>query len=76
MSRFFFHVIDGKFLVDAEGTELADLAEAKSEAIRTAGEVIRHGGQSAWDGTEWQMHVTDADQKTVLKLTFSAKQLA
>jgi hypothetical protein len=75
MSRFFFHVIDGKFLVDTEGTELSGLAEARAEAVVTAGEIIRSAGLSAWDGHEWQMHVTDADKKTVLKLTFSAQQL-
>jgi hypothetical protein len=37
MPRYFFHVIDGREILDYEGTELSDLREARAEAIRTAG---------------------------------------
>jgi hypothetical protein len=75
MPRYFFHVIDGRFIVDRDGTQLADLQAARVMAIQTAGEMIQDAGREFWDGTEWQMHVTDEGQKTVLKLSFSAKEM-
>jgi hypothetical protein len=75
MDRYFFHVIDGKFLVDTQGTDLPDLAAARNEAIVAAGEILRDAGRSAWNGAEWQMHVTDSNKKTVLKLTFTATMI-
>ncbi|MFC5068878.1 DUF6894 family protein [Flaviflagellibacter deserti] len=76
MQRFFFHVIDGTFGIDSEGTELLDLDAARSEAIRTAGEILRHAPQPVYDGTEWQMHVTDESTRTLLKLTFKMERCA
>jgi hypothetical protein len=75
MPRYFFHVIDGTFIVDRDGAQLADLQAARVMAIQTAGEIIQDAGREFWDGSEWQMHVTDEDQKTVLKLSFSAKEM-
>ena len=34
MPRYFFHVIDGREIIDNEGTELPGLKEARAEAIR------------------------------------------
>jgi len=36
------------------------LGEARAEAIRTAGAILREEGDRFWNGTEWQMNVTDA----------------
>jgi hypothetical protein len=74
MPRYFFNVIDGRFLVDHEGAELADIAAARATAIETAGAMLADAGRAFWDGTEWQMHVTDTNLRTVLKLTFTAEQ--
>jgi len=76
MARYFFNVIDGQFLADHEGTECSSLEEARAQAIETAGAMMREAGRQLWDGTEWQMHVTDEDRRTLLKLRFSAEQLA
>ena len=54
MPRYFFHVEDGHSLPDAEGTELTSPDEARSEAIRLAGAILRDedgdalGGRGAW----------------------------
>jgi hypothetical protein len=40
--RYFFHIHDGKNIRDTDGIELAGVAEARNQAIATAGEVIRH----------------------------------
>jgi hypothetical protein len=62
----------GHEIIDHEGTELSGLREARAEAIRTAGAILRDEGDEFWDGTEWHMNVTDAAGHSVLKLRFSA----
>ncbi len=72
MPRYFFHVIDGRDIIDHEGTELSGLREARTEAIRLAGAILRDEGDKFWNGEEWHMNVTDAAGHSVLKLRFSA----
>ena len=48
MPRYFFHVMDGRASIDREGTELAGIDEARSEAIRTAGEILRQDSAGIW----------------------------
>jgi len=72
MPRYFFHVIDGREIIDREGLELSGLKEVRAEAIRTAGAILRDEGDKFWNGTEWHMNVTDAAGQSVLKIRFSA----
>jgi hypothetical protein len=72
MPRYFFHVIDGRSIIDNEGSELAGLKEARIEAIQLAGAILRDEGDKFWSGEEWHMNVTDASGQSVLKLRFSA----
>lgn len=72
MPRYFFHVIDGRNIVDQVGTVFPSLREARIEAIRTAGAILRDEGDRFWNGTDWQMNVTDVSGRPVLKLRFSA----
>jgi hypothetical protein len=74
--RYFFNVIDGKFLVDGEGTELPGMPEVRAMAVETAGAMLRDQGRTAWHDSEWQMHVTNEAKETVLKLRFSAEEPA
>jgi hypothetical protein len=50
MPRYFFHVRDGTSLIDNEGTELSDVAEAREQAVVAAGEAIRDLGARFWGG--------------------------
>ena len=72
MPRYFFHVIDGRDILDNEGTEFPNLRYVRAEAIRTAGAILHDEGDRFWNGTEWQMNVTDTSGQSVLKLRFSA----
>jgi len=72
MPRYFFHVIDGREIIDNQGSELASLNEARVEAIQLAGAILRDEGDKFWNGEEWHMDVTDASGQSVLKLHFSA----
>lgn len=73
MPRYFFHVIDGRRIIDNEGSELASLKEARVEAIQLAGAILRDEGDTFWKGEEWHMDVTDASGQSLLKLRFSAQ---
>ena len=72
MPRYYFHVIDGRDIIDSEGTELANLRQARIEAIHLAGSILRDEGDEFWNGEQWHMNVTDASGQSVLKLRFSA----
>jgi hypothetical protein len=74
MPRFFFHIVDGQFMVDADGVDLPDMAAVRTEAIAAAGAILKDAGQKGWTGDEWQMHVVDDNKTTVLKLAFSATE--
>ena len=76
MPRYFFHVVDGRATMDREGTELTGLDEARTEAVRMAGEMLRYSAENVWTGCPWQMTVADADGKTLFTLRFSAHEHA
>ena len=59
MPRYFFNVKDGKDIPDDEGTELAGVVQARTQAILTAGEMIRSDGATVRNGSDWRMNVTD-----------------
>ena len=73
MGRFFFHVQDSSKTLDDIGTEFPDLAEARAEAVRTSGEMLRDFGEQFWKSAEWRMWVTDETGRTVCALRFSAE---
>jgi hypothetical protein len=72
--RYFFNIIDGKFLVDHEGSECSGLEEARAQAISTAGALLRDLGGTLPYKSDWQMHVTDASSMVVYKLRFSEEK--
>jgi Domain of unknown function (DUF6894) len=59
MPRYFFNVSDGADLPDVEGIVLQDRAAARTQAITTAGEMLKERGCTFWHGTEWRMTVLD-----------------
>jgi hypothetical protein len=70
MPRYFFHVHDGFSLRDDEGTELADLAIAKREAVRLASGLLSSGDHNFWTGSPWRMDVTDETGLILFTLDF------
>ena len=65
MPRYFFHSEDGRLDYDQNGTELADPAAARREAVQFAGALLKDRAQAVWEGTRWRLLVTDED-KTIL----------
>lgn len=60
MPRYFFHMQTGTRQTDAVGVELPSHTEARAEAIRTAGEMLRDQPESFWSNRPWTVTVTDA----------------
>jgi hypothetical protein len=76
MPLYYFHIIDGEFLVDQDGTECINMDDVRTQAIDTAGALLRDKAGTYQAGETWQMHVTNAAKKTVFKLQFSAETIA
>jgi hypothetical protein len=74
MSRYFFHVHDGSEQPDREGSDLADMGQVHSEAVRLTGEVLRDMDEHFWGHPEWTLTVTDETGAEVLGLRVSANE--
>src|SRR5215203_5835601 len=72
MPRYFFHVTDGIETIDSEGTVLANVEEARAEAIVLSGAMLRDSGGKFWNNGQWQLRVVDGTGNKVCALTFSA----
>ena len=74
MPRFRFIVADGRGLAEETAFDLIDVAEAKSQAIRTAGEVLEDIGLgTVWDGAPWRINVLDEQGRDLLEIEFKIK---
>ena len=73
LPRFFFNVSDGADLLDDEGIVLPNVAAARSQAMITAGELLRERGRRFWTGVDWRMTVRDEAGATVCSLRFMAE---
>lgn len=60
MARYFFNQFNGEFKPDDQGLEFATLNEARLEAVRYAGEVLREHPTLVWTGEDFRIEVTDA----------------
>lgn len=60
MPRFFFHTQTESRDSDMEGMELANPFEARREAIKTCGEMMRDCPEPFWGSRPWSVTVTDA----------------
>ena len=75
MPRYFFHVVDGVAEPDPDGTICNDIYVAQADAIRMSAEIMRDLGSQLWDGTERRLEVTDADQRKLFVIRFSAEEM-
>ena len=77
MPRYYFHIMNGKQLVDDVGIELADINAAKTEVVKYAGTVLMSEQPTdMWRGIAWEVQVTDSPSpnagRTHLTLTLTA----
>ena len=70
MPRYFFHIEDGSSLRDEEGVELKDLATAKCEAVKFAGQMICESASRFWENEEWKLTAANEAGLTLFCLHF------
>lgn len=59
MPRYFFNVLDPQMSRDDVGMECPDLHAARTEAVRTSGQMLQGVADSVREGSDWRMEVTD-----------------
>jgi hypothetical protein len=78
VSRYYYHLHDGRQILDDEGAELPNLAAARNMAIVHSGEILKDGAASSfWSGEPWRMWVTDEPNgggRTLFTLRFEATE--
>jgi len=60
--RYFFNLAGAVYDPDNEGHELAKATDARVEAVRYAGEMIRDHPTMVWAGEDFRVEVTDGNQ--------------
>lgn len=71
MPRFHFNVYDGISEPDRKGTDLPDWEEARTQAIRLAGSILKDDTRRFAFGETWRMEVTDETGLVLFRLDFS-----
>jgi len=65
MTLYYFNTQNDKLELDPEGSELANIGQARCEALVLLGEMVRDAYRySAWNGTPWKIWVSDGPQGT------------
>jgi hypothetical protein len=72
MPRFFFHTEDGATFPDQDGTELHDLAAAKTAALKTLGEILRDDPDIFWAHQSFHLTCSDSDGVPYFRIDLSA----
>ncbi len=62
---YFFHVHDGQYDHDDEGTELTGPDEARAQALATAGEMLKDKSSQEWLGERWMMAAIQSANSTL-----------
>jgi hypothetical protein len=70
MPCFLLHVHDGYPALDLEGTELPNWPAARLEAIRLAGDILKHDAHRIPLGEDWRIEVTDRAGLILFQMTF------
>jgi len=58
MPRYFFHAADGAPVHDTHGYDMADDADARAEALRYAGELLKHAPDLLSERNQLRISVT------------------
>ena len=75
MALFFFDISDGVLEQDFVGCELASIDNARTEALKFAGELLRHHSDGIWDGHDLIVTVRDRHRAPVLAVRTTAVTL-
>ncbi|RYG89568.1 MAG: hypothetical protein EON59_01465 [Alphaproteobacteria bacterium] len=73
MPKYYFDIKDGQDFPDDNGSEWADLAAARMEAVRYSAEVLKEMPDRFWNCELWTMTVSDAGRTPLFTLKFIAE---
>ena len=76
MPRYYFHVRDGLYSPDEDGTDLPDLQSAKRQAVAVAGELLRDSKSGFSNEEDWQLDVVGETGSRLLILRFHVVDLS
>ena len=74
MPRYFFHTEDGRIRRDAEALELDGIRDARTEALKTVGQMMELKPDEFWDDGCYRMTVTDDTGLILLIIDLSTAQ--
>jgi hypothetical protein len=60
VALYFFHMQTDTRWTDEEGLEFASPLEARTQAIKTCGQMLEHSANGFWGSRPWSINVTDA----------------
>lgn len=60
VSRYYFHVQSNVRQTDVDGMELSNDVEARQQAIRSAGDMLKTFPEEFWGSRPWSVTVTNA----------------
>lgn len=72
-NAYFFHVRHGRFEPDEGGRQVPSRKEARREALKLVGDMLAKTGTDRWDGNEWQMFVTDENDRVTCTISVSVE---
>lgn len=72
MPRYFFHVHDQQDHRDEEGTQLTNLGEARSQALKLLGALLAEAAEHEWSSKEWHVSVTDGEGAPLIRVSVEA----
>lgn len=68
MPRYFFNIYDGIKTNDTEGTLLSGISEARREAVKCAGQVIRTECDAILHEKDWRLEVSDGNGSIIFRV--------
>ncbi|HEV2818193.1 MAG TPA: hypothetical protein VGW40_13355 [Allosphingosinicella sp.] len=75
MPLYYFDIVDGARRADLDGTECATLDEARLQAIRFAGELLRYHADAIWEGHDLRVEVSNGARTPLFLVAVSATSL-
>ncbi len=74
MPRYFFNIENGSSTPDVDGVVLTGAAEARAQATKMAGEMLREGSARLWETGQWRLDVRDEAGSAVFALSLLAEK--
>jgi hypothetical protein len=70
VARYYFHLANRRdFIRDEDGLELADLAQARTEALKAIEELRQENPVAAMDWAGWRLDVADSSGVVVFSIS-------